>query len=951
MVKLSWRAKLMMLFALVLGASLLFQFFFVVPQIRKREVQIAKTRQEEVARSISRELDVNLNRIKTKLMNIAKRDEFRNMDIAAQQATMTQHAEISHLLRSLSVMNAEGWYVSSSMVEFPALTTRSYADQAYFTIPFKQGRIYFCPPGFDSWEGIVKTSIAVPIELETGERTGVLIGTVWLNDLIKTVADYPLKEGTVACVVDKEGMVVVHSDIDLFKLKDGPLSLNYSSWPMVQAVMAGQSGKSGEYNHNGISYYGMYSILKANGWGVVVGTPMDTILAESKELTKWLLLVNFVLFVIGLLASIVFTQQITALQRRAEKTLRESEKKYRLLITNIPYVTWISDSNGNTVFISSNVENIYGYTSEEICMAGDRLWFRRVHSEDSNRVKQAREMFLKDDIPYDIEYRIQKKDGNWIWLHDKAVETYEKGGMRYGYGIFSDVTERKQMEEALWENMEKYRTFFESSRYCVFITSIDGRWIDANDATVKLFGYETKDELLNINVKEVYENVEDRKRYAQLIDQQGFVKDFPINIRRKNGSIINVLVTSTAIKDKSGTMTGFQGVIYDITERKQMEERLRRSEKMEAIGQLAGGIAHDFNNQLTGIIGYADLIREEVQDNEMLCRYSDNILRTVKRASDLTAQLLAFARKGKYLSVSIDIHSIITEVVSLLSHSIDKKIKVKQNLHAKPPVTIGDPTQIQNALLNLAINASDAMPDGGELIFATETLTLEQDYCRNNNYEIVPGPYLQVCVSDTGVGMDIKTQEHIFEPFFTTKAVGKGTGMGLSAVYGTVRSHRGAISVYSELGYGTTFKIYLPLHEAEEKTDLQNITIMPVKGGARVLLVDDEDVVLEIVAEMLRSLDCKVVTCKDGDEAVKYYKKSWKHIDLVILDMVMPKMDGRETFLAMREINPDVKVILSSGYSINGKAHELLDEGVMAFIQKPYRRAILSQRIAEILQQ
>ncbi len=409
-------------------------------------------------------------------------------------------------------------------------------------------------------------------------------------------------------------------------------------------------------------------------------------------------------------------------------------------------------------------------------------------------------------------------------------------------------------------------------------------------------------------------------------------------------------VNAYPIIDESGNVIMITEHVRDITDRKQMEERLRQSEKMEAIGQLAGGIAHDFNNQLTGIMSYADILRLDLRDNPDLAHYADNILILVKRASDLTAQLLAFARKGKYLSAPVDINRIVFEVVSMLKHTIEKNVILKQQLNAHPCSTLGDPSQLQNAILNLALNARDAMPQGGELSLSTEVVFLDRKRYTLNHFQLEKGRYIEVCVTDTGAGIDKETQRRMFEPFFTTKEKGKGTGMGLAAVYGTVKNHRGGIDVFSKAGHGTTFKLYLPLVTEETRlADSRAGTVKSVKGTVHILLVDDEDSICDAVSKMLRKVGYRITSFRNGLEALDFYRKSWKDIDLVILDMVMPVMSGKDVFIAMRKINPRIVALLSSGYSINGEAQSVLDKGVRGFIQKPFRIEDLSQKIAEVL--
>lgn len=292
----------------------------------------------------------------------------------------------------------------------------------------------------------------------------------------------------------------------------------------------------------------------------------------------------------------------------------------------------------------------------------------------------------------------------------------------------------------------------------------------------------------------------------------------------------------------------------------------------------------------------------------------------------------------------------VNEIVNILQHTIDKNIVIKLHLNAQKPITTGDPSQIQNAIMNLALNARDAMPRGGKLIFTTEIVILDEEYCKTKQYEIVVGEYILLSVSDSGCGMSKEIQRRMFEPFFTTKEHGKGTGMGLAAVYGTVKNHGGSISVYSEVDHGTTIKIYLPhFEENEKKEDSSFVKRDSIKGSARILLVDDEQMILDFCSRLLVDIGYKVTSCKNGEEAVEYYRNNWKDIDIVILDIVMPKMNGKITYCKMKKINPDIIVLISTGYNINGEAQEILDEGANGFIHKPFNQSEISNKIAEML--
>jgi nitrogen-specific signal transduction histidine kinase/CheY-like chemotaxis protein len=404
------------------------------------------------------------------------------------------------------------------------------------------------------------------------------------------------------------------------------------------------------------------------------------------------------------------------------------------------------------------------------------------------------------------------------------------------------------------------------------------------------------------------------------------------------------------------------GFFRDVTERKQaeaknkeMSEQLQQAQKMEAIGRLAGGIAHDFNNQLMCIMGYAEILSEQLDDN-MLKNDAEFIIEATKRAARLTSNLLAFSRKGKYLSEPTNVHKVIEDVFTILERTIDKKISLKKVLNANPDTINGDPTQIQNSLLNLAINARDALPSGGEIIFKTEIVNIEdiKDIFKNNDEcdKMKKGDYLKISVADNGIGINDDTIKHIFEPFFTTKPIGKGTGMGLASVYGTTKSHNGLIKVDSKPGKGATFSLFFPLIDNESTFKKLAGTVdvtRTLKKEANILVVDDEEIIRILLSRTLSSLGYKVVTCKDGLEALEYYRHSWKDIDVVILDIIMPKMNGNEAFFKMQAINKEIKAIVISGFSIDGEAQDLLDAGVKGFIQKPFETNILSKMLTEIL--
>ncbi len=386
-------------------------------------------------------------------------------------------------------------------------------------------------------------------------------------------------------------------------------------------------------------------------------------------------------------------------------------------------------------------------------------------------------------------------------------------------------------------------------------------------------------------------------------------------------------------------------LFLDISERKRMEARLRQSEKMEAIGQLAGGIAHDFNNQLTGIMGYAELLASSATD-PALRDYAAKVLRLASRSAQLTTQLLTFARKGSYRFVAVDVHDILSEVVELLQTTVGDRVRIACDLQADPSTTQGDPSVLQSAFLNLGINACDAMPDGGNLFVHTSVVDLKREKADGLLLSQASGRFVLVRISDTGTGMDAQTRKHIFEPFFTTKGPGRGTGMGLAAVYGAMRLHQGAIGVDSAVGRGTSFRLYLPCVETSTVPESRRPRPPAAHRALRILLVDDDPTVRDVSRQMIESLGHEVICCESGTQAVAEYAERWREIDLVIVDLVMPGMDGRETFHALRSIDPSIVALLATGYGIHGEAHDVVRDGMCGLLEKPFSMEDLADKLA-----
>ncbi len=506
---------------------------------------------------------------------------------------------------------------------------------------------------------------------------------------------------------------------------------------------------------------------------------------------------------------------------------------------------------------------------------------------------------------------------------------------------------KRRAELALIESEEKYRFLVENSHDIAYTIDTEGI-ITFIGSQIKRYGF-NPDELMHKSITAVVHE-KDLPAVQKILQES-------IKHEKAGDVIFRLKVTEnddywfeakgSVIRDQEGKLSGFSGIMRDITERRELEVQLRQSQKMDVIGQLAGGIAHDFNNMLGGIIGSAELLALKTEDNPSLKKYADMILKGAERASDLTRNLLAYSRKAKFITKLTDVHEPIKEAVALLERTIDRRITIKTELNASPSQITGDPTLLQNAVMNLGINARDAMTDGGTIHFRTENTFLDEHYC-STHPGIVPGEYIEIEVSDTGAGIPGEIINRIFEPFFTTKKFGQGTGLGLAAVYGTVKEHRGEINVYSESGLGTVFKIFLPLDSSPENF-IAAESEQPEAGTGLILLIDDEAIIRNIAHAQLTHLGYEVHLAEDGESGIDIFTRERDQIALVILDLVMPKISGQETLRRLLAIDPGVKVLIASGFNYHEGENELSGLGAAGFIQKPFQLLKLSRAVVQAL--
>ena len=524
----------------------------------------------------------------------------------------------------------------------------------------------------------------------------------------------------------------------------------------------------------------------------------------------------------------------------------------------------------------------------------------------------------------------------------------------FGSHVQYNLNNRRLAYEELREQDEKYRVIIENIDEGFFEVDLAGNFTFFNKSVCKILGY-SSEELYGMNNRE-YATPNNAKKMYRIMNniyrtgEPSSVTDFELIC--KDGSTVTVELSAYLMRNKVGEPIGFRGVARDVSEKfkaeaekKRLETQLQQAQKMEAIGNLAGGIAHDFNNILMGMQGNASLMLLNMAPNDQYYEKVKSIERYVESGASLTKQLLGFARGGKYEVKTTDLNELISKTTVMFGRT-KKEIKLDTS-RLRPIRNVEvDQSQIEQVLLNLFVNAWHAMPGGGDLFISTANVDVDETFVKP--YRIDPGPYVRLSVTDTGVGMDKSTQQRVFEPFYTTKEMGRGTGLGLASAYGIIKNHGGFIEVESEPGEGATFHIYLPASEKRVAEEIETIEKV-LKGDETILLVDDEQMIIEIGQEILNALGYRVLPAMSGHEALEIYQDNKNSVDMVILDMIMPNMSGGETFDRLKIIDPDVRVLLCSGYSLSGQATEILERGCDGFIQKPFKLRELSVKIREIL--
>ncbi|HEY4900273.1 MAG TPA: PAS domain S-box protein [Terriglobales bacterium] len=776
----------------------------------------------------------------------------------------------------------------------------------------------------------------------------------------------------------------------------------------------------------------------------------------------------------------------TAALATSDEELRAREERLRRLVASLPDVAWTASQDLRIIFVSPNVESMFGYSVEEVYENPAGLLLERIHPENWQRFIAGLQALFSEGKPFDEEFRAQRKDGRWIWVRDRAIRTHSEDGVMYADGVLSDITERKEAELARIESDQRYRLLFERNLAGIFRAEVGGKLLDCNPALVRMLGYDSAEELVGRASSEILYDPAEQEMLLERLAKTGAISNVEIRLRRNDGAVlwglhnVNLLppenggrpciegmvidvterkqsvsalnqqlslmqaITSTApdglfmldaearvtfmnaaaermfgytmpelqgkvlhdvchCKDRDGaplpssqcaiaqacisgqSLQGHEDVHYrkngtavdvsfssapmfeagrlmgsvlllrDITSRKLAElqyqslhDQFLHAQKMEAVGRLAGGIAHDFNNLLQVINGYSSLIVEERGSDSQLAKRAWAIHEAGNRAARLTQQLLDFSRQEASDPQVISLGRAVTEMMKMVRTLVGEDIELTTQIRTNGASVNMNAGKMEQLIMNLVVNARDAMPKGGKLNIETRIVNLDVGECKAFGY-IPPGDYVQLSVSDTGCGMDAATISHVFEPFFTTKERGKGTGLGLSTVYGIVTQNGGGIQVDSTPGAGTTFHVCLPVvGPAVQRAEIQKCIAL-TRGTESVLLAEDEDAVRSLISDELGRLGYRVVEARNGLEALQLAKDAPGSIDVLITDMIMPKLGGQELSERIREVCPAIKIVQMSGYTDPPQQPSADQCLANLHLQKPFDLETLAATVRHVL--
>ncbi|MEW6260059.1 MAG: PAS domain S-box protein [Thermodesulfobacteriota bacterium] len=885
------------------------------------------------------------------------------------------------LFNDLTILNRQGRVETSSPWNSWMIGT-DFSGHSFVRDALSKARPVWSDVYLSVKTGSPTISIAVP------SLHGLIVGDLNLDILQDTTRKMTTGIGSYAVVVDRTGVIIAHPRRDFIEQRLNVRDLGF--------VHAGLQGKEGTYDYMfmGEEKIGSVSGIPETGWLSTVVQSRQEAFASIAQMNSMLWTATITVAMILMILSAWMHQKIISplihlntIARKVsegqytfetvpssfeevdaladafhtmaqtisdrETSLRESqlyaqrsERRLRLLYDSVSDLIYSHDLDGRLLSANKAMADLLGYDPGS--MIGETI---------SNAMKpELHDLFRSD---YLERFRTQPSQqgtfscydsfGNQRYIEYASTLVTDEEGRTYVTGIGRNVTERILNERALRRQDARIQAILKAMPTPLAAYDKKGRLQFTNAAFANVFGW-SMEELQGRRVPFVPESERavtlSKIRELYETGQPGILETRRLT---KEGRTLDVLISAALIRDAEGNTEGMVACFLDLTEKKRLEAELLQAQKMEAIGTLAGGIAHDFNNLLMVIQGNVSLMMLDLSPDHPIMRRLEDISRNVQQGADLTRQLLGFAKGGKYDARSIDVNKLIREH-DVVFQRTNKGHTIEEDLASDLPAITADRGQMEQVLMNLYINAVQAMPDGGTISIATTCEII--DTRKASGFKVQPGRYVCIRIRDTGIGMDEKTQQRIFEPFFTTKEKGRGTGLGLASVYGIVRHHGGFIEVESEPTKGTTFYIFLPASDAPPADDLepseQTITLQKARIARTILLVDDEPMVRDVGNQLLKHMGYEVIEAEGGQQAIERYAAERGRIDGVILDMIMPGMPGGAVFDRLKEMDPDVRVILSSGYSIDGEAQAILDRGCRGFLQKPFTIKQLTEALEQL---
>jgi two-component system cell cycle sensor histidine kinase/response regulator CckA len=632
---------------------------------------------------------------------------------------------------------------------------------------------------------------------------------------------------------------------------------------------------------------------------------------------------------------------------RIRRQLLEREQLFRLIGENAADLIAVVDMDGNRIYNSVSYERALGYTIAELKKSSG---FDQIHPDDRAHVQEAGAEARRTGQGKTLEYRMRHKDGSWRVLESTSSVIISAKGVPEKLVIVSrDVTDRKEAIEALRQSESSFRSLVQGAPYGIYRAAIDGQFLRVNPALERMLKYTNRGELVQTNLRTgVFRNVGDFDRLVELLGSEGEFKDVEVEWKRKDNKSITVRCSGRHLNESLQAASVYEVFAEDVTERRALEKQLSMAAKMEAVGRLSGGIAHDFNNLLGVIIGYSQVLRRKLDPNSPLKEHAEEVEKAAQRAVSLTRQLLAFSRQQILTLAVVDLNTLVSDMQKMLPRLIGEDITIDINLDQTLGRIKADQGQIEQVVMNLAVNARDAMPNGGKLQIETGNREFDEFYC-SEHPGAKPGRYVMLSVTDSGDGMTPQTLAHIFEPFFTTKDVGKGTGLGLATVYGIVKQSGGYIWVDSAPGVGSSFQIYLPRVEETVSKAAVEAPSDNLRGTGTILLVEDADALRKLAHSFLTEHGFQVIVAANGEEALRVAEFHGQPINLLVTDVVMPGMNGRALADHLLAKQPKLKVLYISGYTDSFIAgHGVLEEGTF-LLHKPFTEEVLIRKVRDVL--